>query len=62
MLIMSLYTKGIVLAGNFTQLKKLQCLLRTEKKSSLEITSGDNGFLACSEKDRQEEKCARLEC
>lgn len=50
-LITSLYTKGIVLAGNFTQLKKkLRCLLRTEKKSGLEKTSGDNGFLACSEK------------
>jgi len=56
---MSLYTKGIVLAGNFTQLKKLLCFLKTEKKSSLKITSGEVGTkasLLAVKKDRQEEK------
>jgi len=43
---MSLYTKGIVLAGNFTQLKKLLCFLKTEKKSSLKITSREVGTKA----------------
>lgn len=50
-LITSLYTEAIVLAGNFNSLKKERGL------SSLERRSGDNGFLACGEK----EKMRRLE-